>query len=50
MQTFLTYRSFQKSAACLDNKVLGKPSAEALQILKELAGKTRVVARYREAS
>jgi hypothetical protein len=40
MQTFLPYASFSKSAACLDNKRLGKQRVEALQILNVLAGKT----------
>jgi len=41
MQTFLPYPSFQKSAACLDNKRLGKQRVEAKQILNILAGKSR---------
>jgi Pyrimidine dimer DNA glycosylase len=41
MQTFLPYRSFQKSAACLDNQRLGKQRVEAMQILNVLAGKTQ---------
>lgn len=41
MQTFLPYPSFQKSAACLDNKRLGKQRVEAMQILNILAGKSR---------
>lgn len=36
MQTFLPYRSFEKSAAYLDNKRLGKQRVECLQILKAL--------------
>jgi Pyrimidine dimer DNA glycosylase len=40
MQTFLPYASFQKSAACLDNRRLGKQRVEALQILNVLEGKT----------
>ena len=40
MQTFLPYASFQKSAACLDSKRLGKQRVEALQILNVLAGKS----------
>jgi len=39
MQTFLPYASFEKSAACLDNKRLGKQRVEAMQILNVLAGK-----------
>jgi Pyrimidine dimer DNA glycosylase len=39
MQTFLPYASFQKSAACLDNKRLGKQRIEAMQILNVLTGK-----------
>jgi len=41
MQTFLPYSSFQKSAACLDNKRLGKQRVEAMQILNVLAGRTK---------
>ena len=37
MQTFLPYPDFQKSAACLDNKRLGKQRVECLQILKALS-------------
>jgi hypothetical protein len=40
MQTFLPYPDFSKSAACLDNKRLGKQWVEAMQILNILAGKT----------
>lgn len=40
MQTFLPYADFSKSAACLDNKRLGKQRVEAMQILNILAGKT----------
>jgi len=40
MQTFLPYANFSNSAACLDNKRLGKQRVEALQILNILAGKT----------
>jgi len=40
MQTFLPYASFEKSAACLDNRRLGKQRVEAFQILNILAGKT----------
>jgi len=36
MQTFLPYADFAKSAACLDNKRLGKQRVEAYQILKTL--------------
>lgn len=36
MQTFLPYPDFAKSAACLDNKRLGKQRVECLQILKAL--------------
>lgn len=36
MQTFLPYKSFAESAACLDNKRLGKQRVEVLQILKAL--------------
>jgi hypothetical protein len=41
VQTFLPYSSFQKSAACLDNRRLGKQRVEAIQILNVLAGKTK---------
>ena len=40
MQTFLPYRSFQRSAECLDTKRLGKQRVETLQILNTLAGKS----------
>jgi hypothetical protein len=40
MQTFLPYASFQKSAACLDRRRLGKQRVEAMQILNVLAGKS----------
>ena len=36
MQTFLPYKSFVKSAQCLDNKRLGKQRVEAMQILKSI--------------
>lgn len=36
MQTFLPYKSFEQSAACLDNRRLGKQRVEVLQILKAL--------------
>lgn len=36
MQTFLPYPSFTESAACLDNKRLGKQRVEVLQILMAL--------------
>ncbi len=36
MQTFLPYRSFARSARCLDNKRLGKQRVEAVQILDAL--------------
>lgn len=38
MQTFLPYQNFRKSAACLDNKRLGKQRVEALQVLRVLCG------------
>lgn len=34
MQTFLPYKSFEESAACLDYKRLGKQRVEAYQILR----------------
>lgn len=36
MQTFLPYRSFAKSAQCLDRQRLGKQRVEVLQILRAL--------------
>lgn len=36
MQTFLPYKSFAKSAACLDDKRLGKQRVEAVQLLNVL--------------
>jgi len=36
MQTFLPYKSFTKSAQCLDDKRLGKQRVEAMQILKSI--------------
>lgn len=39
MQTFLPYKSFQKSAKVLDNKRLGKQRIEAAQILATLGVK-----------
>lgn len=36
MQTFLPYPDFQASAACLDDKRLGKQRVEVLQILNAL--------------
>lgn len=38
VQTFLPYPSFEKSAACLDYRRLGKQRVEALQILNCLQG------------
>ena len=40
MQTFLPYASFPKSAACLDNRRLGKQRVETMQILNVLMGKS----------
>ena len=37
MQTFLPYPEFDKSAACLDMRRLGKQRVETLQILNSLA-------------
>lgn len=37
MQTFLPYPSFEKSAACLDYRRLGKQRSECKQILKSLS-------------
>ena len=36
MQTFLPYPDFAQSAACLDNRRLGKQRVECLQILRAL--------------
>lgn len=36
MQTFLPYPDFQQTAACLDNRRLGKQRVEAYQILRAL--------------
>lgn len=36
MQTFLPYEDFQRSAACLDDKRLGKQRVECMQILATL--------------
>lgn len=36
MNTFLPYPSFEQSAACLDDKRLGKQRVEALQLLRAL--------------
>lgn len=36
IQTFLPYRSFERSAQVLDNKRLGKQRVETLQIMKAL--------------
>lgn len=38
MQTFLPYPDFRASAACLDNKRLGKQRVECLQIFHALTG------------
>jgi hypothetical protein len=38
MQTFLPYKSFARSARCLDNRRLGKQRVEAMQILDVLCG------------
>ena len=40
MQTFLPYKSFEKSARCLDYRRLGKQRVEAYQILRVLEGKS----------
>ena len=40
MQTFLPYRSFHKTAKCLDYRRLGKQRVEAKQILMILLGET----------
>jgi len=42
MQTFLPYASFAKSAACLDNRRLGKQRVEAMQILKILPSRKAI--------
>ena len=41
MQTFLPYPDFKMSAACLDDKRLGKQRVECLQILRCLSGITK---------
>lgn len=41
MQTFLPYKSFVKSAACLDMRRLGKQRVEAKQILMALTGESK---------
>lgn len=41
MNTFLPYRSFKKSAECLDRRRLGKQRVECLQILKIISGKDK---------
>ena len=41
MQTFLPFADFSKSAACLDDKRLGKQRVECLQILKALQSPAR---------
>jgi len=41
MQTFLPYRSYTKTAQCLDRMRLGKQRVEGLQILKVLLGHTK---------
>jgi Pyrimidine dimer DNA glycosylase len=40
VQTFLPYKSFEKSARCLDSRRLGKQRVEAMQILNVLSGRT----------
>lgn len=40
MQTFVPYPDFAASAACLDNKRLGKQRVECLQILNTLTGRS----------
>jgi len=40
MQTFLPYSSFEKTAACLDFKRLGKQRVEAMQIYKIITGQS----------
>ena len=37
MQTFLPFKSFQKTAKCLDYRRLGKQRVETMQILKALS-------------
>lgn len=41
MQTFLPYKSFEKSAKALDRQRLGKQRVEAYQILRILAGEQK---------
>lgn len=40
MQTFLPYRSYVRSARCLDRQRLGKQRVEAMQILNVLRGRS----------
>lgn len=40
MQTFLPYKSFDRTAQCLDNKRLGKQRVEAYQILRAITDKS----------
>ena len=40
MQTFLPYKSFTRSAKCLDYRRLGKQRVECYQILQSLLGET----------
>jgi hypothetical protein len=41
MQTFLPYSDFEKTAACLDYRRLGKQRVEVLQILNTLSGNSK---------
>jgi hypothetical protein len=41
MQTFLPYKSFLKSALCLDNKRLGKQRVEVYQIYNTITNKSK---------
>jgi len=41
MQTFLPYSDFQRSAACLDRRRLGKQRLEVLTILRVISGEVR---------
>jgi hypothetical protein len=43
MQTFITYRTFAKTAACLDMPRLGKQRSETIQILQALRGERPIV-------
>lgn len=41
VNTFIPFNSFEKCAACLDNKRLGKQRVEAMQIINIITGATK---------